>query len=210
MTLIKPNELELSAEYWVNAGDHHLLCDSWAIDDEDYEQWEGPKLVYVGALGPPTSLQQTARTIRVQRTKVHITSSDPARWHTSLDVSALRNSRIFRTPLPDVKLHHMTLMPTDDWYAAQNSLAPHKDDLPIYLFPESEELLPKTLGNTMRRLTTLLCPPQWDEPLLQICRRLNVIKVLDGHGVSAWRLMPQVDEVQEAIRKAVNQGSLRL
>ena len=206
----QPNELDLSAEYWVNAGDHNLLCDSWAVDDDNYEQWEGPKLVYISALGPPTSLQQASRTIRIQRSKVHITSSDPARWRTSLDVSALRNSRIFRTPLPESKMHHMTLMPIDNWYASQSSLEPHKDNLPIYLFPESEQSLPKTLGNIMRQRTSLLCPPQWDEALLQICRRLKVIKALDGHAVSAWRLMPQVDDIQDAIRKAVSQGSLRL
>ena len=206
----RPTELDLSAEYWVNAGDHHLVCDAWAVDDDNYDQWQGPKLVYISALGPPSSLQQAARTIRMQRSKVHITSSDPARWRASLDISALHNSQIFRTPLPETSIHHMTLMPIDHWYKSHKYLDHIQEQLPVYLFPENELSLPTTLGNTLRRQTSLLCPPQWDEALLQTCRRLNVIKPLDSHRVSAWRLTLHVDEIQDSISKAVSQGNLRI
>ena len=196
-------EFEASAEYWLDAGHQHLICDAWAVDKKKYTGWKEPKLVYVSAMGTLSALQQAARDLRTPATKAHLTSSDRSRWHTSLNTFALQQSQLFRTPLPETDLHHMTLLPAD-----QREFRDHL--IPLYFFPETAAELPHSLGNKLRWLTNLLCPPQWDHALLETCQQLKIIQPLEAHGVNAWSLMLQEVPLQEELSRQVKQGSLRL
>ena len=204
--MIETNELEKSAQYWLDAGGQRLTCDAWAVDDEYYY---GSKLVYVSVMGAPMELQQATQALRAQTRPAHITSSDPSRWRTPLNTTALFGSQLFRTTLPGTLMHHITLMPDDRRYA-QDSLPQTRARIPMYLFPESDEQLPESLGNHLRRLTQLLCPPQWDEALLATCRRLRLIRRLEAHGINAWKLDPDVELIQNDISREVRRGNLRL
>ena len=203
-------ELDQSAQYWLDIAENHLICDAWAIDNVDLPNWEGQKLVLVSAAGTPFQIQEAARVLRNQRTNAHITSSERARWRSSLDTTPLSQSLMFRTPLPDTGIHHMTLAPSGTWFQKHHHLTLMQEDLPIYLFPKCREELHSSLGNALRRMTELLCPPQWDQALLRICQKMEIIQPLETHGIVAWRLKPDVERIQSNIQRQVSAGHLSL
>ena len=215
----EPPELEATAEYWLNIAETELVCEAWAVDQhaEIYgyasaarSVADDPKrvLAYASFIGDREAVNRVRIALRRGNMIAHIVSSDPQRWRTGLDASPLRQCLTFSANLPEAGLRHCVAMPNPNADVARGHDAPVRGV--YYAFPETPERLAPACGDILRRYTSLLCPPQWDQELLEICQRLEVVWPLESSGVSAWGVRPDCPAVQDAVSRAVAAGRLRL